>query len=85
MAVNRNEVIGVALIGVERVTRLLTKAQILERLYIGRDVEPGIEQTLRAELLELYAQMLRFLVVAKSRLQEGAKGSGKREKPSQAD
>lgn len=66
---------GASLIGVERITSLMVKARIYEGLYLSKNCKSEIEQTLKAELIELYADMLRFLVMAKACLQK--KGVGR--------
>jgi hypothetical protein len=66
---------GAALIGVERATNLILKGRILEEFYINKSVMTDIKQTLGMELVETYANILKFLAKAKKHLQQGSAGS----------
>jgi hypothetical protein len=60
---------------VERATNLIVKGRILEDLYINKGVMTDIKQTQGMELVETYANILKFLAKAKKHMQQGSAGS----------
>ncbi|RPA94670.1 hypothetical protein L873DRAFT_1700709, partial [Choiromyces venosus 120613-1] len=65
VAVNRNQAMGTALVGIELVTNIMARTRVYEVLYLSGNAELKIRQTLKAELIELYASILKFLAMTR--------------------
>lgn len=71
---NYSHASGEILIGVERVTNFLVRAQVYEVLYLSGDPKIQIQTALETQLCGIYAEILMFLVKAKSQLERVGPG-----------
>lgn len=71
---NRKETRGVALVGIEKISKLLFRCRIYGELYIRADPKPAVHEVLAKELTELYAEILKFLIDGKRNLEKGVAG-----------
>ena len=63
-----------AFAGIELVTKIMARTRIYEILYLAGDAELMIRDTLKAELIKLYASILKFLAMSRRYLAENDLG-----------